>query len=511
MKQEDFDEKRMPRSQAQRKREKRIVIVSSIIIVVACVAAAVYWIVSVSRLRAEMESSFSRAVQHIEDGRFGVARTDALEALSLAEQLRDDGYINRIINHIQLIETVMRGDEQFGDGDYHSARNTYQLAAEYSLVVDSLSLSYINDMIAKSDGFYNFFTLLGRADHSFEQDDLDTALSLYEEATQAAAALSYAGGEELAQAGIKNTKERIVLIKRYQAESYLVLGDQNLLIWDFEGSLAFYRYALEIYQELNDQSGAAEAETRIDDALQRQAEKEQEGAEGSGDGSPDEPEDGSEAGSGEDLPGTTPGQGDGEMNPETNYEFNRSLNFDLSALIDDQNQSPASQVRMGTDSNRNEGWYNGCGWVATYNALVLLGDAKHPAEIVRDFEVRGTVMGGVYGTYPNAIERFLRDAGFNANLILFPQAIVDIDNAIRAAGIGILGYAHTTAAHYATIVYHEEDDTFIVYNDGFARSRAMQLGTQNESGVGAVIDSVLQLIEDTQEILISFSLITVKP
>ena len=507
MKQEDFDEKRMPRSEAQRKREKRIVIISSVIIVVACVAAAVYWIVSVSRLRAEMESSFSRAVQHIEDGRFGVARTDALEALSLAEQLRDDGYINRIINHIQLVETVMRGDELFGERDFYSARNTYQLAAEYALVVDGLSLSYINDMIAKSDGFFNFFSLLGRANHSFEQDDLDTALSLYDDAKQLAAALSYAEGEGMAQAGIKDAKERIVLIKRYQAESYLVLGDQNLLIGDFEGSIAFYRYALEIYHELSDHAGAAEAESRIDAALQRQAEKEKEGAEGSGEGSPDEPDDGPGDGS----QGTTPGQGDGEMNPESNYEFNRDLYFDLSALIDDQNQSPASQVRMGTASNRNEGWYNGCGWVATYNALVLLGNAKHPAEIVRDFEVRGTVMGGVYGTYPNAIERFLRDAGFNANLILFPQAIVDIDNAIRAAGIGILGYAHTSAAHYATIVYNEEEDAFIVYNDGFARSRAMQLGTQNESGVGAVIDSILLLIEDTQEILISFSLITVKP
>jgi len=142
--------------------------------------------------------------------------------------------------------------------------------------------------------------------------------------------------------------------------------------------------------------------------------------------------------------------------------------------------------------------------------LILLGKPTHPAEIVRDFEISGTVLGGVYGTYPTAIERFLKDSGFEAEHTLFPQATVNIDNAIKTAGIGILGYAHTKAAHYITIAYRAEDDTFVIYNDPSARTMSAQLGLADGTGAGAVIYSVLDFIHETPEILFSFSLITVK-
>ena len=193
-----------------------------------------------------------------------------------------------------------------------------------------------------------------------------------------------------------------------------------------------------------------------------------------------------------------------------NYEHNSGISFDLTTLIENQNRSPANQVRMGTREGMNEGWYNGCGWVAVYNALILLGNPKHPAEIVMYFETTGgTVFGGVFGTYPNAIESYLASLGYNVKHTLFPKLTVNIDDVARASRVIILAYAHKSAAHYATVEYREDIDKFIVYNDGFARARSANFGFQNETAAGAAIDSISAFISETSDILFSFSLIAV--
>jgi len=195
---------------------------------------------------------------------------------------------------------------------------------------------------------------------------------------------------------------------------------------------------------------------------------------------------------------------------DPNYEHNLSVIFDLRILIDDQNRRPANRIKMGSSEGHNEGWYNGCGWVATYNALVLLGTPEHPADIVRFFETSGgTVLDGVYGTYPFTIEAYLKDLGHSVDHTLFPQLTIDIDDAIKASRVSILAYVHKNAAHYVAIEYRQDIDKFVIYNDSFAQTRSENLGFQNETRIGAAIDSVAALINYTPDILFSFSLIAV--
>ena len=165
---------------------------------------------------------------------------------------------------------------------------------------------------------------------------------------------------------------------------------------------------------------------------------------------------------------------------------------------------------MGSRDGTNEGWYNGCGWIAAYNAMILLDNPKHPADIVKYFEERGgTVLDGVFGTYPNAIEGYIRNLGYSVNHALFPQLTMNIDNTIKNARVGILAYVHTSAAHYIAVEYRSDIDRFVVYNDNLARLRSADLGFQNETTAGAAIDSIAAFINNTPEILFSFSLITV--
>jgi len=269
-------------------------------------------------------------------------------------------------------------------------------------------------------------------------------------------------------------------------------GEQYYKDSKYAEALEYFEKALEIYIELSDQQNIVLTKARIDFSELKLAEMEINNQE-----KPVVDDD-------------TQNDTEEPIEPSPNYEHNLSINFDLRTLIDNQNQSPANQVRMGIRDGLNEGWYNGCGWVATYNALIILGNPKHPADIVKHFEESGGIaFGGVFGTYPNAIEEYLRSFGYRVDHTAFPQVSTNIDEVIKNSQVSILAYLHTSAAHYVTIVYREDIDKFIVYNDSFARTMSSNLGYQSYAETGAVIDSVAALINNTREILFSFSLIVV--
>ena len=334
-----------------------------------------------------------------------------------------------------------------------------------------------------------FYTLCKQAETFAEISDYNAAISMYEEARSVAQTLPFPAGVKRAGAGIDEMHERILIAKRIEAMNLFVEGERFYNENQYADALEFFYSALELYVELEDQQNITLTKARIDYSERKLAEPENQDS--------DEPKD-------------TQEENDEQMEISMNYEHNISINFDLRTLIDNQNQKPATLIKMGSSHGRNEGWYNGCGWVATYNALIILGNPEHPAEIVRYFEESGgAVLGGVFGTYPNAIADYLRRLGYNINHKLFPQRSANIDELIKNSRVAILAYAHTSAAHYTTIEYRDDIEKFIIYNDNYARARSASLGFQNDAPVGAVIDSVAEFIINTPNILFSFSLITV--
>jgi len=340
-----------------------------------------------------------------------------------------------------------------------------------------------------------YYTLINRAEHQISISHYDTAITIFEEAKTVAAAIYYDEGVSVAESSIKETQERIITAKRNVAIDLLLQGDELINEEKYNESLEPFLIALEIFHEITNEYYIAVTEDKIEYVkfLIYESEKTDEQP-------PEDTQDGTDI----DPP-------DSEITDITlNYEHNISIYFDLVTPIDYQRQRPASDIRMGANEGYNEGWYNGCGWIAVYNALIILENPVHPAEIVKDFETNvGIVLGGVFGTYPNTIVNYLRNMGYDVNNTLFPQLSLNIDEVIKASKVSILAYAHTSAAHYITIEYREDIDKFIVYNDSFARTRSKNLGFQNDTNTGAVIDSVAALINSTSNILFSFSLIVV--
>jgi len=360
-----------------------------------------------------------------------------------------------------------------------------------------------NRISVKTNMIVAFYMLIDRAEHLTDITEYDAAINVYEEARIVALAVSYAGGIDIAESGVIHVHELILTAKRNEAMTLFVQGNDLYNEALYKESLDYFFKALDIYVELNDNQNIFLTTARINYAEQKIIERENE-QNPDPDGTEDDSED-------ENIieDDTTP-ENDPSDNITSNYKHNRSIYFDLITPVDHQSRRPASDIRMGVNEGYNEGWYNGCGWIATYNALIILGKPVHPAEIVRSFETNvGIVLGGVFGTYPNAIVDYLNYMGFNVTHTLFPQLTMNIDEVIKSSKVSILAYAHTSAAHYIAIEYREDIDKFIVYNDSFARVRSENLVFQNETNAGAAIDSVAALISNTPNILFSFSLIVV--
>jgi len=368
-----------------------------------------------------------------------------------------------------------------------------KLHMENSVKNINSSFSSIKEKAKKAVMFYE---TIKRAEDLAENQDYETAILFYENAKQAAAELSFSGGISYADEGIAEMQNRIIEAKRAEASDLFMQGNRNINNGEYTQALEYYIDALEIYLEINDEHGISNTLERIEFTKEKISESEDNQLTDI---------DGDQAGQDEDS-------SSGTLSDEamSNYEHNINIEFDLQKLIDNQKIRPANQIKMGSTEGMNEGWYNGCGWIATYNALLILGKPIHPAEIVKHFEENaGTVFGGVFGTYPNAIDAYIKSFGYNTTHTVFPQISLNIDETIKASKVAILAYLHTSAAHYVTIEYREDIDKFVVYNDGSARVYSENTGSREETETGAAIDSVNSFINNTSGILFSFSLIVV--
>jgi len=481
---------------------KPVVIICAVLIV-ALAAGIFIWISYTRQLRIDMDNYLESTADQIELGEYELALEDAENALHAAYRLREYELADLADSYIRLINTLFRGDRFFKEGNYRDALDAYSLAAELAMDIAGLDTDLIKKKILSAEQYIAFYTLIEHAERIIELSSYDstelsyeegltlygTVLSIYEDARGLAVSLSFAEGIVIAESGTAEVYELITRAKRAEAMNLFFFGNQLLNDGDHFQAHDVYISALELFLELGDIQSINNTRERIDFIETWLLNPEE-----------DPPPD-------DEIQDST----ESDVEITSNYEFNLGIGFDLSKLIDNQNQIPANQIRMGSRDGRNEGWYNGCGWVATYNVLLLLDNPLHPAEIVRHFEESGgTVLDGVYGTYPNAIEDYIKSFGFNVNRTTFPQLTMDIDDVIRSSKVSILTYVHTTAAHYVAIEYRADIDKFVVYNDSFARSRSANLGFSGLTEAGAAIDSVAALINNTREILFSFSLITVK-
>lgn len=139
---------------------------------------------------------------------------------------------------------------------------------------------------------------------------------------------------------------------------------------------------------------------------------------------------------------------------------------DSEGYIVDQNQ--LSDIRFGEGTSDN----NGCGWIATYNALKMLGEDPDAAEIIKDLEQKGSLRRGTLGADPNYIGVYFRNKGYKVTYSYVEQ---DFEKIAGRADANIYMYLRPNiSGHYVAFRPESRNvdgtvKTYTFYNSGSER------------------------------------------
>ena len=131
----------------------------------------------------------------------------------------------------------------------------------------------------------------------------------------------------------------------------------------------------------------------------------------------------------------------------------------MDSLIYNQKQIPKEQYRYGLRSSAAVG----CGWIATWNALCLLGRPETPEAVIRWYEHQLPLIHGNLGTMFFAPYFYFRSHGFP---VTFTADAARYDAAAAESQVCILFYhwrkGLRLGAHFVAL--HRREDGFWAYN-----------------------------------------------
>ena len=131
----------------------------------------------------------------------------------------------------------------------------------------------------------------------------------------------------------------------------------------------------------------------------------------------------------------------------------------MNDLICNQTRIPRDQWRYGLRSSA----ATGCGWIATYNALRLMGYYARPEALIRYYECSVPLYNGNFGTFVLSPAVFFRQQGFQVQTCTKRRKF---DALAAAADACILFYGwhakHRFGIHFVAL--HRKDDVFVGYN-----------------------------------------------
>ena len=128
-------------------------------------------------------------------------------------------------------------------------------------------------------------------------------------------------------------------------------------------------------------------------------------------------------------------------------------------MIYNQKKIPKDQWRYGIRSSAAVG----CGWIAAYNALRLMGYHAEPEKLIRYYERHLPVLNGTLGTFVMTPVQLFRKLGFEVTVTVRRS---DFDGLAKSSDVCILFYhwirLPKLGAHFAAVQY--EDGQFTGYN-----------------------------------------------
>lgn len=155
-----------------------------------------------------------------------------------------------------------------------------------------------------------------------------------------------------------------------------------------------------------------------------------------------------------------------------NYLYNKRISKGITGYIDDQGNGIASKLRYGINTIAPFG----CGTVATYNALIMLGNRMDICDIIRDYEMNHAYHDGLIGTHGNNIARFFSEKGYDVTITNLEnynfnddKELSTVTNIVKQNQANILYYKGGSTGHFIALKYNGQDnqgkDIYITYNE----------------------------------------------
>jgi len=145
-----------------------------------------------------------------------------------------------------------------------------------------------------------------------------------------------------------------------------------------------------------------------------------------------------------------------------NWENNCKYTFN--DYIYGQGYGNASKMKMGFYS----GTYNGCGWIATYNALYKLGYYVHPAYIINYYESSGSIFFGTFGISPFAVVLLFQFLGYKIEVSWWDN--YGVNEQVKKGEVSIIFYSVDDFRMHYIMAYWDKNH-FKIYNlTGYEKS-----------------------------------------
>ena len=148
-----------------------------------------------------------------------------------------------------------------------------------------------------------------------------------------------------------------------------------------------------------------------------------------------------------------------EVTKEVNYNHNKEQTQLPQGFIDDQTE--IDYMKMGFYGAS----WNGCGWIATYNVMLMLGRPQPAADIIKHYDQTGNnILFGTFGAAPGAVTRYFANQKVSGKYNAIPFSMPsDIETVAQNASACMILYAHSRGAHYAAFQWN--GTRYDVYND----------------------------------------------
>lgn len=237
--------------------KKVLLIVLPVLLVIVTVSVTLFLRQRSIKTKTEsMLQSMKSGEEYFTYNNYQKAKEEYGEAKKLADSLHRKPEYEEADMYIKLAEQVILADEALSEAEYQKAQDLYLTARQMAVDAGNVGLTYIEDQLARTEGYIEVFDLIAQGERKEEYGNLKGAIELYKNAKERAAALYFMDGKKEALELQMAAEEEL---EKEQMEAEARLREQ------IEAEAV--SRALDNEQKANDQQNAIDLENKGNELL----------------------------------------------------------------------------------------------------------------------------------------------------------------------------------------------------------------------------------------------------